>query len=211
MNFLYCSFFVCIFFLLSSVSCFLITKDWLDRSGLVALLADVLICQYISMGLISFSMMILFYAQCSLNKAQLIFLAITTFAAASIEFFYGLKFTQTPDVVISSKWELWSAFINQPEIVKIQQTFHCCGFFLPHEFAKDRCNVTFPRACYESILEGTKRNLMSTGIIYFLQSITLMIALGFIFVVGRKRSSPNNTQQSTVESNIIQREDHNTF
>ena len=211
MNYLYCSLLVFLFYLFSSVTSFLITKQWLDKSGLVALLADVLIGQNISMGLVCFSILILFYSQCFLNKGQLIFLALSTFAAASVEFYYGIKFTQTPDILISSKWELWSAFINQPEIIKIQQKFHCCGFFKPYEFAKDRCNVTFPRACYDSILDGTLKNITSTGIIYFLQSVILLIALGFIIVVGRKRSPPKLNQISSIESNTLQRNDHGAF
>ena len=211
MNYLYFSFITFLIFIVSACMCFGVTKDWLERSGLIFLLADSLLCQYISIGLICFSMLLLIVSGFSLSKAQLTFAGFATFAAVVIQFYYGLQFYQTPEIVVSSKWELWSAYINQKEVIKVQQKFHCCGFFRPNEFMKDRCNVTFPGACFDSIMQGTRNNFTSTGKIFLQQSAVLLISIGFIFIVGRKHRLSTNDQNVLVQSNIIQREDHGTF
>lgn len=187
MNFLLVAFLCLILSLISSCWSLLTTKQWLDKSGLSFLMQDFVNAETYSIGLILGSMVSLVITKFSLGKIQITFTSAIIFAAAMVQYYFGLSFRVFPEAVVSSKWETWLHLLNQKEITKIQEIFQCCGFFKSYEFVKDKCTVPQPNACFPAIMTNLKHNFSATGSIFLLQATLLLIALGFVFIVGRTR------------------------
>ncbi|EAY21686.1 hypothetical protein TVAG_237120 [Trichomonas vaginalis G3] len=201
MNFLFIALVCLILSLLSAVWSLLTTKQWLDKANLTFLLQDFINAETYSIGLILLSIISLVLTKLTLGKIQITVTAAIIFASAMVQYYYGLSFKLYPEAIISSKWESWLQLLNQKEIIAIQEFFQCCGFFKSYEFIKDKCTLPYANACYPTLMSNLRNNFLTTGTIFLLQASLILIALGFIFVVGRTRRHHSNRTHNQLISN----------
>jgi len=170
-----------ILIVISSISCIMYSKPWMDTTKLSVIIKTPIVISIISVIASFFSLPILFayYLEHKSNTLYLFCMFSVPFLIAELLYFYQVKFNI--ESFFSSHFKKWSEKYSSKDILIIQKRLNCCGFFTINEFPASTCSLVPKLPCIIALQNVFGDFFIRSGYISLMHSVFRAISFLVFF------------------------------